>query len=116
MGVDNALSQLQERRLLLVGPDPAGSRYKVAQLTPLGGQAQQQYEPAVAARERLWVSAYSTETVQALRAVLEALVGEPTAAHSPLFSALVPCSDGWRAAVPAPTMLPHYPVVSHRGG
>jgi DNA-binding MarR family transcriptional regulator len=88
MGVDNALSQLQERRLLLVGPDPAGSRYKVAQLTPLGGQAQQQYEPAVAARERLWVSAYSTETVQALRAVLEALVGEPTAAHSPLFSAL----------------------------
>ena len=33
-----------------------------------------------------------------------------------LWKGAEPYPDGWRAAVRRPTTLPHYPVISHRGG
>jgi hypothetical protein len=33
-----------------------------------------------------------------------------------LFDGLEPYPDGWRASVPRPVTLPHYPMVLHRGG
>jgi hypothetical protein len=51
--------------------------------------------------------------VTALRQALE-----PLAAGDPprLFAGLEPYPDGWRARVPAPAALPHYPMTLHRGG
>jgi len=52
----------------------------------------------------------------ALRKSLEPLVGQTTAHSSPLFQGLEPFPKGWRASVPRPRTLPHYPMVLHRGG
>jgi hypothetical protein len=43
------------------------------------------------------------------------LVGGGTAEDSPLFGALEPYPDGWRAQLAPPETLPHFPMVSHRG-
>jgi len=47
----------------------------------------------------------------ALRASLE-----PLAARQPLSGGLEPYPDNWRALVRRPDVLPHFPVVLHRGG
>jgi hypothetical protein len=31
-------------------------------------------------------------------------------------SGVTPCPECWRARVPAPSVLPHFPMVLHRGG
>jgi hypothetical protein len=54
--------------------------------------------------------------VSTLRESLERLAGEPTAQLSPLFRGLEPYRQGWRASVPRPGTLPHFPMVLHRGG
>jgi hypothetical protein len=43
------------------------------------------------------------------------LVASPPAELPPLFRGLEPYPDGWRASVPRPEGLPHYPMVTHRG-
>ena len=49
----------------------------------------------------------------ALRASLEPLAaGQP----APLFGGLEPYPDNWRALVRRPDVLPHFPMVLHRGG
>jgi hypothetical protein len=49
----------------------------------------------------------------ALRASLEPLAaGDPP----PLFAGLEPYPDNWRASVRPPVILPHFPMVLHRGG
>ena len=116
MALDNALKHLQERRYILVEPDPSGGRFKVARLTPKGRQAQDRYWQVVTASEQRWAARFGEEALRSLRGTLERLVGASTPHQSPLFRGLEPYPDGWRAAVPRPTMLPHYPVVSHRGG
>ena len=59
--------------------------------------------------EERWQASFGKETVRALRESLERLVGEPTAQLSLLFRGLEPYPDGWRASVPRPEELPHYP-------
>ena len=43
-------------------------------------------------------------------------VGDPAEVPLTLFGVLEPYLDGWRAAVPKPEVLPHFPMVLHRGG
>ncbi|MGH3415586.1 MAG: hypothetical protein ACRDVE_06865 [Actinocrinis sp.] len=50
-----------------------------------------------------------------LRQSLERLVGDGTR-DAPLWEGVAPYPDGWRASVRAPTTLPHFPMVLHRGG
>ena len=92
--------------------DPAGSRFRVARLTPAGARAQRAYLDRVMAVEEAWQSRFGADRVAALRAALEPLaVGDPP----PLFAGLTPYPDGWRASVPPRTVLPHYPMTLHRG-
>ena len=94
-------------------PDPAGSRWKISRLTSPGARAQRAYADLTAAVEDRWRSRFGAERVAALRDALEPLaVGDPP----PLFGGLTPYEDGWRARVKAPAVLPHYPMVLHRGG
>jgi methyltransferase (TIGR00027 family) len=99
--------------LVSEGPDPAGSRFKVARLTPAGARAQRAYHDLVAEIEDRWASRFGASRIAALRAALEPLAaGDPP----PLFGGLNPYPDGWRARVPPRTVLPHYPMILHRGG
>ena len=93
-------------------PDPAASRGQVLHLTAAGLQAQQRYLQRIADLEAGWHERFGGR-VQALRDALEPLaLGSPP----PLFAALEPYPDNWRAQVRPPALLPHFPMVLHRGG
>jgi methyltransferase (TIGR00027 family) len=95
------------------GPDPAGSRFKVTRLTARGVALREEYPALAADIERDWRTRFGDARVTALRQALEALVaGDPPR----LYAGLEPYPDGWRARVPPPATLPHYPMTLHRGG
>ncbi len=111
-----AMGVLQKKRAAVVESDKTGRLTKVARLTPKGREAQQSYRRLVAIIEARWQARFGKDTIDTLRDSLVALARESTARPSPLLSGLEPSPDGWRASVPKPSTLPHYPMVLHRGG
>ena len=108
-----ALGILTRGDLAAEDPDPAASRGKVARLTPRGLAAQRLYYELTGEIERRWHDRFTPAVTAALRASLEPLAtGQP----SPLFGGLEPYPDNWRALVRRPDVLPHFPMVLHRGG
>jgi methyltransferase (TIGR00027 family) len=108
-----ALGFLRARHLVTEEPDPSGPRGKVIRLTEKGGAAQRAYDELGGAIEASWRTRFGAERIGALRASLEQLaLGDP----SPLLSGLQPYPDNWRAKVRPPSVLPHYPMILHRGG
>ena len=89
---------------------------KLLLLTSTGRKAQETYRQRVWAIEERWQTQFGTSALAHLRESLEDLVGDPAAQRSPLFGGLDPYPDGWRASVPKPEGLPHYPMILHRGG
>jgi methyltransferase (TIGR00027 family) len=102
--------------LAIEAPDPAARRGKVARLTPRGLQAQRLYHEFAGAIEQRWHDRFSAGAVRALRASLEPLATAPGGGPPPLFEALEPYPDNWRASVRRPAILPYSPMVLHRGG
>jgi hypothetical protein len=113
--ISMALGFLQKRHAVVVELDQAGGRVKVARLTPKGREAQDAYRELLGRIEKRWEARFSKGTIRSLRNALERLAGDSTA-QSPLFRGLDPYPDGWRAATRKPNILPHYPMVLHRGG
>jgi len=111
-----SLGFLDKHRYIVVESDPATKGTKVVRLTPKGLKAQDAYRELLRTIEERWQSRFDKDAIRKLRDSLEHLVGEPTAELSPLFRGLDPYPDGWRASVRKPTTLPHYPMVTHRGG
>jgi methyltransferase (TIGR00027 family) len=97
-------------------PDPAASRGQVACLTPRGLLAQGRYLEHLGMVEDRWRDRFGRDTIGALRQPLEALAIGADGQPPPLFQALQPYPDNWRASVRPPRTLPHYPMVLHRGG
>jgi DNA-binding MarR family transcriptional regulator len=114
--VAGSLSFLTKRGYAVAESDASGGRVKAARLTKKGGKAQQGYRRLLGSVEQRWQKRFGEKTIRSLRESLQRLVGEPTAQLSPLFLGLEPYPDGWRASVPKPHTLPHYPMVPHRGG
>jgi hypothetical protein len=94
----------------------AASGGKLLLLTSKGRSAQETYRQRVWAIEERWQAQFGSSAIGHLRESLEDLVGDPAAQRSPLFGGLDPYPDGWRASVPKPEGLPHYPMILHRGG
>jgi len=112
-----AVGFLARHGCVVVEPDPSASRGKRVRLTVKGRRAQDKYRRILGATEEQWGSRFGEDRIARLRWSLERLVGEElNATQSPLFSGLEPYPDGWRASVRRPDMLPHYPMVLHRGG
>jgi hypothetical protein len=108
-----ALGILTRGDLAAEDPDPAASRGKVARLTPRGLDAQRLYHELTGEIERRWHDRFTPAVTAGLRASLEPLAaGQPP----PLFGGLEPYPDNWRAVVRRPDVLPHFPMVLHRGG
>jgi hypothetical protein len=97
-------------------PDPAASRGKIARLTPGGLDAQRLYHQFLGTIEQRWHERFTGSAIGALRTSLAALATAPDGEPPPLSAGLEPYPDNWRAAVPRPATLPHYPMVLHRGG
>ena len=111
-----AMGVVQKRGLVVLEPESADSRVKVARLTPDGRAARDAYLRRIEILDERWRTRFGTGPIAAVRASLEPLVGEGSATTSPLFRGLEPYPDGWRASVVRPVTLPHYPMVLHRGG
>jgi DNA-binding MarR family transcriptional regulator len=107
--IATALSFLEKRGYAVVRPESTGSRVKVLELTPPGRRAQDAYRRLVQAIEERWETTCPKGSIRGLRDILGRLNGE-------LFRGLEPYPEGWRASVPKPDGLPHYPMVLHRGG
>ena len=105
--ISMAMGILQKKSLAVLEPDPAGSRTKVARLTPKGRKAQEAYQRLLGVIGERWQARFGQENIRALQLLLERVAREPR---------LEPYPDGWRASVPKPSTLPHYPMVLHRGG
>jgi Mn-dependent DtxR family transcriptional regulator len=78
-------------------------RVKIARLTAKGRQAQE-------ASRRL-LEAIEERFDTKLRDALQLLINHPAFPQG-----LEPYPDNWRASMPKPETLPHYPMVLHRGG
>ena len=107
---------LLRARLAVEEPDPAANRGQVARLTPAGLRAQHLYRELLGTVEERWTQRFGSDTIGALRQPLEALATAAEGQRPPLFQALEPYPDNWRASVRPPRTLPHYPMVLHRGG
>jgi DNA-binding MarR family transcriptional regulator len=105
-----AMGILQKKRLAAVGPDPEGSRAKIARLTPKGAEAQEAYLKRLSIIHERWRDRFGKDTIHALHEALQPFAGEP------LLRGLEPYPDGWRASVRKPKVLPDFPMVLHRGG
>ena len=110
------VKRLQQRKLAAVHPEAPGSRAKVLVLTPSGETLRLASSKLIGEIEARWQSRYGSECVAGLRGSLEKLCGEPSVGTSPLFEGLRPHPDNWRASLPMPEVLPHFPMVLHRGG
>jgi hypothetical protein len=114
--IATSVSFLEKQGYATVTRETPRGRAKVLVLTAKGRLAKEDYLKQVGIIEERWKKRFGMETVGKLRDALERLTGDATAKNSPLFRGLKPYPDGWRASVPEPEYLPHYPMVSHRGG
>jgi len=103
------VKRLQAGGLAVVQSATVGSRMKVLGLTDKEGQAARNtYCRLVREIEKRWQAAFGP-CLRDLRSRIESL--------SPgLVAGLKPYPDNWRASVPKPETLPHYPMILHRGG
>jgi hypothetical protein len=115
-GVADALRQIKYERLGAVQADPSGSRAKILMITPQARLARDGYLFLTTRIESDWKNRFGEETVNHLRTSLEEIVQSPDGGPSPLLRGLTPYPDGWRASLPSLEGLPHFPMVSHRGG
>jgi DNA-binding MarR family transcriptional regulator len=122
-----SLGLLQRRRLVGVEPDPAASRGKVARLTPEGRLSQDAYHRLAGVIDERWQARFGAADVTRLSESLQALFAQSGQDGPRMSQGLRPYPDGWRAHGPYLALttamvsdpagaLPHYPMVSHRGG
>lgn len=109
-----AMGVLEKGGIAMVEPKPGGGAGKVVRLTPKGVTSRNAHQQLMHGVEDVWASRYGADGIATLRDVLEPLTGDDRG--SLLFPALEPYPDGWRASVPKPETLPHFPMVLHRGG
>jgi DNA-binding MarR family transcriptional regulator len=117
--ISMVLGRLEERGFAVVEQETPKSRVNRLALTAKGRQAQEMTHRLMWTIERRWRTRFGEEAITSLRELLERLAGDPggdPVRESPLFRGLEPYPDGWRASVPKPESLPHYPMVLHRGG
>jgi DNA-binding MarR family transcriptional regulator len=116
--IDASVKLLERRELLVLEPDPVGRGKRVV-LTERGAAAQRRHHELIERVDDTWRERFGPDAGAALTAIRD-----QTAA---LVAGLTPPPAGWRANPPYASLtkalladpaasLPHYPMVSHRGG
>jgi hypothetical protein len=106
---------------LTVQASPAEDRAKAPRAgylvrpTVAGRRAQDGYIRWIAGAQQRWDARFGAAAMRALREAAVPLGGSG-ADRPPLWRGLEPYPEGWRAAVQRPLTLPHFPVISARGG
>ena len=115
-----ALTALTKAAYVVVGGSTAATRR--AGLTDKGNDAWKGWRRVHAELEAAWSDRFGADQVRHLRSGLDSVLGHPDLALG-----LRPYPDGWRASKPylahteallegPRAVLPHYPLVLHRGG
>lgn len=112
--ISMAMGFVVKRDLAVLEPNPNGKPGKGARLTTRGLVAREMHMRLLRKVEEEWDSRYGPEVTGALREVLGALAGDSQGSR--LSQGIEPFPEGWRAKVPKPETLPHFPIVLHRGG
>jgi len=111
-----ALNYLTKRGFATVSKEQTASRGKVARLTKKGREARDLYHVRLCEIEKGRGRRFGDSVMSELREAIETIVGRSTAEPSRLFLGLEPYPGNWRARIPKPRVLPHFPMVLHRGG
>jgi hypothetical protein len=111
-----AFGILRKARLVVIGKEPGKRPWQIARLTERGIVVQKRYSLLLAEIEQRWESRFGKQAVHRLRQATTTLVGDLPDSNSLLFQSIEPYADGWRAAGPRRSVLPHFPMVLHRGG
>jgi DNA-binding MarR family transcriptional regulator len=107
---------LRARGFAAIEADSGARRGKVVRLTPAGTAARNTYARLLGEIEASWQTRFGEANLRNLRDALERLTNMRDGEELLLFKGMEPYADNWRAKVPSPSTLPHYPMVLHRGG
>ena len=108
--IATGLSFLEKKGYAVIRPEVAHGRVKLALLTAEGGIVREAYYQRTSTIEKEWQRRFEEGTIHQLRGTLERIIA------GPLLLGLEPYLDGWRASAGKSEVLPHYPMVMHRGG
>jgi DNA-binding MarR family transcriptional regulator len=111
-----AVGFLQAKKYAAVDADPARARGKAIKLTANGLEAQETHGRLCEEIEQRWQREFGWETIDHLRQSLLKILSATDGDELLLLRGMEPYPEGWRAKIPRPATLPHYPVVLHRGG
>lgn len=93
------------------------SRAKAVVLTARGVIAAAEYEQRTQAVEEHWKQRFGAEAMERLRAAAGLFMESADAAGRCLLrEGMKPTAENWRSESAAPEVLPHFPMVLHRGG
>lgn len=115
-GLAIAIGYLERHGYVDVEDLPGSERGKQLRLTARGLAARDRYGRLTADMEGAWSRRFGREAITGLRRSLDQLAGDRAGDGAPLMEGLTPYPDGWRAALRRPALLPHFPMVLHRGG
>jgi hypothetical protein len=110
-----ALKILAKRKFITVGSDPDGGRLRVVRLTGRGSAAQALYRGRPGELEAGWRQRVGDAPLGRLRAGLEAIVTAEPGARARMWQGLDPPPGTWRSRVPAPDVLPDFPMGRQSG-
>ena len=116
-----ATGWLQKHGLVGFPADHTSDKGKAIALTAKGRIARQACHQLAWAIENRWTDRFgrdpsAEDRIEPLRAALESLLTASDENGSLIMQGVRPYSDGWRASLPAPQALPHFPMILHRGG
>jgi hypothetical protein len=94
----------------------AGEATRSLQLTETGIAARDRWRSCVARTEAHWRDRHGDLAIDALRGALGTLVEPIDEPGAPIRAGLATPPGSWRSAEPPSRVLPHFPMVLHRGG
>jgi DNA-binding MarR family transcriptional regulator len=112
--IKTSMGFLKKHSYIALAPDRTDKGTKLVRLTPKGRQVQAAYRQRLGIIEKRWRGRFGEDAIRKLRASLECLIG--AANGQSLLRGLDPYPEGWRASVRHSDTLPHYPLITHRGG
>ncbi|HMG86807.1 MAG TPA: hypothetical protein VK574_13840 [Terracidiphilus sp.] len=112
-----ALDRLQKLGLAEVKNESSASRFKGVAVNAEGRDMAAACARHLHMIENRWQERFGAVHITRLRASLESVIqAESTEGPTLLMQGIAPYPDNWRAMVPPREILPHYPMVLHRGG
>ncbi len=112
-----ALDRLQKQGLAEVKSESSARRFKVLAVNAEGRKIAAACARILDQTETRWQKRFGPRHITRLQASLESIIhAESAEGPSLLMESIAPHPDNWRVQMPPREILPHFPMVLHRGG